>query len=238
MNKYIQYPSIILAVGFCKSGKTYSIQYTIRTTQKFDFIIVISNTAEFTKDYDYLKELGIAYRIYNTSKLTEMLQFCMNTQEQNMREGKDINVCIILDDCMGALTNNKTFQKLSSCFRHFKITLFILTQYCNSQTTYIRELANYVYCFDQRTESAKKAVYQSYFNDIDTFAEFKRTFAGLKAYQFYFIDRIGKQRFVMKCPAQQVVAKAENIAPKQENTAEIKKKEEQSAKAKFMANFY
>lgn len=211
MDKYIQFPSILLAVGFCKSGKTYSIQYTIRTAPKFDFIIVVSNTAEFNGDYDYLKELGINHRIYNTSKINEVMEYAMNTQEKNRKNGVRVNVALIFDDVMGALNNNKVFQKLTSCFRHFYISVLVLTQYCNSQTTYIRELANYIYCFDQRTEQSKKAVYASYFGDIGTFNDFKKTFNGLKPFQFFFIDRVLKNRFIMKCPSQQV--KARNISP-------------------------
>lgn len=224
MNKYIQFPSILLAVGFCKSGKTYSIQYTIRTSPKFDFIIVVSNTAEFNSDYDYLKELNIPHRIYNTSIINEVMEYAMNTQESNRKKGIKVNVALIFDDVMGALNNNKTFQKLTSCFRHFYISVIVLTQYCNSQTTYIRELANYIYCFDQRTEQSKKAIYNSYFGDVGTFNDFKKIFTGLKPYQFFFIDRVLKNKTKMKCPAQQVSVKAiEQPLPQQSADDEKKR---------------
>lgn len=198
----------MLAVGFCKSGKSYSIQYTIRTTNAFDFVIVISNTALFNGDYNFLKELGIPHRIYNTSKINEIMEFAMNAQERNIKKGDRVRIALVFDDVMGSLHNNKVFQKLTSCFRHFLITIIVSTQYCNSQTTYVRELANYIYCFDQRTEVSKKAVYASYFNDIGTFGEFKTYFGRLRQFEFFFIDRAGKKRMVMKCPSNQVEVRA------------------------------
>lgn len=200
MNNYLKFPCILLAVGFCNSGKTVALTYTIKTCDIFDFVIVISNTAEFNGDYDFLKELGIKHRIYNASKITETLDTVMKIQEKNLKAGNVANLLIICDDVMGSLNSNDTFKKLTSTFRHFKISLFISTQFVNNSTTYIRELANYIYCFDQRTEQSKKAIYMSYFNDVGTFNDFKKLFSGLKPYQFFFIDRVNKKRLKFICP--------------------------------------
>lgn len=210
----------MLCIGFCNSGKTYSIQYTIKTTKCFDFIIIISNTAEFTGDYAFLKDLGIGYRIYSASAINEVMKYVMDVQKKNLLEGNKINVAIIFDDVMGSLTNNKTFQVLASCFRHYLISIIISTQYCNTQTTYIRELANYVYCFNQRTERAKKSVYESFFGDIGHFNDFKRIMNNLEPYQFFFVDRILKKRIIMRCPS-----------------AENKKAEPKETKEDFIKNF-
>jgi hypothetical protein len=201
MEKYIQTPCILLAVGYCKSGKSYSVKYTIKTIKRFDFVIVISTTAEFNNEYEYLKEMGISSRIYNTSKLNETMQKMMEIQNNAIKSGKKPNICLILDDCMGALKNNSTFQRLISCYRHYNISIFILTQYCVSQATFVRELCNYVYIFNQRTERSKKIVYENFFNDIESYEAFKKKFAELKEYEFFFIDRVNQERFIMKCPS-------------------------------------
>ena len=214
MNNYLKFPSILLAVGFCNSGKTVSITYTIKTCQAWDFIIIISNTAEFNGDYEFLKDLGIKHRIYNASKITEILATIIKIQETNLKSGNIQNLLIVCDDVMGSLNNSDTFKKLASIFRHLKITIFMTTQYVSNSTTYIRELANYIFCFDQRTEASKKAVYMSYFNDIGTFNDFKKLFSGLKPFQFFFIDRVGKKRFKFMCPFEKKIDKPEESKEK------------------------
>ena len=200
MNEYLQFPSILLAVGFCNSGKTVSIRYTIKTCNCWDFIIVISNTAQFNGDYDFLKEKGIKHRIYGASDIGGIIEKVLKIQADNIKKGIKQNVLLVLDDIMGSLNTCDAFKKLTSTYRHMMLSLFITTQFCNNSTTYVRELANYVYCFDQRTEQSKKAIYSSYFSDVGTLAEFKKLFSGLKPFQFFFIDRIKKRRFKFICP--------------------------------------
>lgn len=224
MNEYVNCPCILLAVGFCNSGKTVSIRYTVKTCNNFDFIIVISNTAEFNGDYEYLKDLKIKHRIYNGSKCNEVIELLLKIQEENHKNNKKNKVLLICDDIMGSLNTSDTFKKLCSTYRHFNISLFITTQFCNNSTTYIRELANYVYCFDQRTEQSKKAIYSSYFSDVGSFAEFKKLFSGLKPYQFFFIDRVKKRRLKMICPYDGL---------KKEEPAPIK----EDAKKKFISTY-
>lgn len=197
MDKYIKLPSILLSVGFCGGGKTIAMQYTIKTLKAFDFVVVISNTAQFNGDYGFLKDIGLDFRIYNGSQCNKVFKMIMHIQEMATEKQR---VCIVLDDILGSLSNSKTFLKLASTYRHFNISLFMTTQFVNASMTYIRELANYVFVFDQRTDSSRKAIYQSYFGDCGTFTDFKRLFAGLKPYQFFFIDRPGKKRFKMIVP--------------------------------------
>lgn len=173
------------------------MQYTIKTLKAFDFVVVVSNTALMNNDYNFLKEIGLDHRIYNASQCTKVFKMLMHIQEMSTEKKR---VCCVLDDCLGSLNNSKTFLKLASTYRHFNISLFMTTQFVNASMTYIRELANYVFVFDQRTDSSRKAIYQSYFGDCGTFTEFKRLFAGLKPYQFFFIDRPGKRRFKMIVP--------------------------------------
>lgn len=217
MDKYVKFPTILLVVGFCESGKSYAIQYTVRTTPIFDFVVVISSTAKMNDDYGFLKELGLKHRVYDSRELTNILDYVMKIQEKNIKEGNKVNVLIILDDVMGALQNSKVFARLASCYRHFLISLIISTQYCNSQTTYIRELASYIYVFDQRTEVSMKAVYQSYFNDVGSFQDFKRFFARLNKYEFFFINRGAKTKQVMKCPPNQKTLSAKEAFMKNFN---------------------
>lgn len=226
MDKYIKTSCILLAVGHCGSGKTVAMQYTIRTLNAFDFIVVLSNTAQFNRDYDFLKDMGLDHRIYNGSQCDKVFKLIMRIQEFSTEKKR---VCIICDDILGSLTNSKTFLKLASTYRHFNISLFLTSQYVSAQSTIIRELANYVYIYESRTDSSRKAIYQSYFGDCGTFIEFKKLISGLKAYQFFFIDRPGKRRFKMIVPF--------NAVPKpRENPQESKKNEKIEKNVKIPRN--
>lgn len=220
MDKYIKLPSILLAIGHCHSGKTVAVQYTIKTLKAFDFIIVLSNTAMFNGDYDFLKKMGIDHRIYNGSQCDKVFKTVMKIQEFAIEKKR---VCIVCDDILGSLTNSKTFLKISSTYRHFNISLFLTSQFVNSQNTIIRELANYCFIFESRTDSSRKAIYQSYFGDCGTFTDFKRLFTGLKPYQFFFLDRPGKKRFKMIVPF---------IAP--EIPQKLDEKPEKAVKLRFL----
>ncbi len=200
MNAYMIFPSITLAVGYPNAGKSTILRYTIQTVALFDFYIVISNTAEFTDDWKFLNDLNRPFRVYNGSKLTETLELILAIQERSLKLGKISTVALILDDILGSLNNSDVFKKLISCYRHFKISVFMSTQYCNASTTMARELSTYIFVFDQRSAMAKKSIYESYFQDCPTFNDFKRVFSGLKPYQCFFIDRVRKRRLKMIAP--------------------------------------
>jgi len=200
MNSYMQFPSIVLAVGYCASGKSTALKYTIQTIETFDFYIIISNTAQFNNDWDFIKSFERPFRIYNGSKINEIIHMVLAIQEKNLKAGKVSSVALVLDDILGSLNNSDIFKKLVSCYRHFKISVFMTTQFCNGSTTMVRELSSYIFCFDQRSEQSKKAIFQSYFNDVPTFNDFKKIFSGLKPFQFFFIDRVKKRRFKMLVP--------------------------------------
>lgn len=247
MNAFMKTPCILLCVGFCGGGKTVAITYTIKTLKAFDFVVVLSSTSEFNGDYDFLKDMpGVSSRIYNASNCNDMFAKIMKIQEIAKKKGDMKRVCIVCDDVMGVLSNSKVFAKLASTYRHFNISIFITTQFVNNSTTYIRELANYVFVFDQRTDQSRKAIHQSYFGDTGTFSQFKELFAGLKPYQFFFIDRPGKKRFKFLVPYEkdEKSVKLPEIGQKQVKNVkndEIRENTKKSAKfdekAEFMANF-
>lgn len=237
MNAFMKTPCILLCVGFCGGGKTVAITYTIKTLKAFDFVVVLSSTAEFNGDYDFLKEMpNVSSRIYNASNCNDMFAKIMKIQEESKKKGNMQRVCLVCDDVMGVLSNSKVFAKLASTYRHFNISIFITTQFVNNSTTYIRELANYVFVFDQRTDQSRKAIHQSYFGDTGTFGQFKELFAGLKPYQFFFIDRPGKKRFKFLVPYEKtpVLPKIGEKAEKGEKTEKTKIKDEKEA---FLENF-
>ncbi len=200
MHNYIKkLPAILLAVGHCGSGKSVAVRYTIESLNTFEFVVVVSNTAAFNNDYDFLKTLNINHRIYNAMNCDRIIETVMNIQERSIKENQAPKKCLLVfDDILGSLSNSKTFTKLITTYRHFNISIFLTAQFVKSSFTTIRELSSYILVFTQNSQDALKGVYESYFSDIGTFSKFKEYFAGLKEYQFFFVDRPGKKRFKMR----------------------------------------
>lgn len=237
MNQFMKLPAIVLFTGHCASGKTVCVTYCIKSMKAFDFVVVLSSTASFNGDYDFLKDLpNVKSRIYNANCCEQMFEKIMNIQGEAKKKGSMDRVLLVLDDVAGILKNSKMFLRLASTYRHFNISIFITIQFISNGISNIKELANYVCMWDQRTKLAKKAAYESYFNDVGTYAEFNELFTGLKPYQFFFIDRPGKKRMKFLVPYEKtpVLPKIGEKAEKGEKTEKTKIKDEKEA---FLENF-
>lgn len=202
MNKYIKTPSIININGYCGSGKSYFCKYLcLSMRENFNNVVVFSNTANFSGDYDFLKS-GFNYRIYSTANVNEMIKMILNLQKKNRAENNKINILMIFDDIFSSVKDSKDFKNLVSTYRHYNISIIFSTQYVCGSASYLREISQYVIIFNQRTGPALKACYDNYFiQDYEKFSTFKLDFTNkLQNYQFYFIDRIKNTKHVMKCP--------------------------------------
>lgn len=204
MNEYVKLPFIFNINGSCGSGKSYFIQYLVKCLKNsFNCVIVFSNTANFTNDYEFLKELGIKNFIFSSLDVDEKIKKIMAIQKKNRQKDNPANVLIIFDDILGTIKDNKIFKDLVSTFRHYRISIIFSVQYVSGSATYLREISNYVIIFNQRTQNALKLCYENYFADsYENFSSFKQDFVKkLQNYHFYFIDRIKNKKFIMVCPS-------------------------------------
>lgn len=204
MNNYIKTPFIMSVNGFCGSGKSYFISYLVRSLKdEYDCIIVFSNTANFTNDYDFLDTSGLKNFIFTSLDAEEKIKQIMGIQKKNRLSDKQRNVLIIFDDILGSIKDNKCFKDLISTFRHYRISIIFSVQYISASATYLREISQYIVIFNQRTNNALKLCYENYFADTyENFSSFKLDFCKkLQNYNFYFIDRISNNKYIMKCPS-------------------------------------
>lgn len=207
MDKFLKLPFIINIAGHCGSGKSFFIKYLIQSLKnEFNCIAVFSNTAAFTEDYNFLKELEtpeLKTFILSSLVADETIKKIMAIQKHNRQGNKKRNVLIIFDDIFGSIKDSKVFKDLVSTFRHYNISIIFSAQYITASATYLREISNYIVIFHQRTLSSLKICYENYFiADYDNFNEFKHSFTNkLQKYHFYFIDRINDKKTVMVCPA-------------------------------------
>lgn len=203
MNNYIKLPFILNINGFCGSGKSYFINYFIKSFKsEFSCIIIFSNTANFTQDYEFLNNENIKHFIFGSLDVDEKIQMTMNIQKKNRLNNNPAKVLIIFDDIFGSINNSKIFKNLITTYRHYNISIIFSAQYVSGAQTYLREISNFVILFNQRTQNALKLCYENYFADTyDTYTDFKTHFVNkLKNFHFYFIDRINNKKYIMVCP--------------------------------------
>ena len=206
MNNYIKLPFIVNIAGHCGSGKSYFIKYLIQSLRgEFNCIAVFSNTAAFTEDYDFLKELDgpdLKTLIMSSLVADDVIKKIMAIQKRNRQANKKRNVLVIFDDIFSSIKDSKIFKDLVSTFRHYNISIIFSAQYITASASYLREISNYIVIFHQRTMASLKICYENYFiADYENFGAFKQDFAKkLQKYHFYFIDRIGDKKTVMVCP--------------------------------------
>ena len=203
MNKYINLPFTMSINGFCGSGKSHMIRYLISCFKnEFDCVIIISNTANFTQDYEFLKELGIKHFIFNSLVFDEKVKMTMSIQKKNRLNNVLRKVLIIFDDILGSVKDNNVFKDLISTYRHYNISVIFSVQYISASASYLREISNYIIIFNQRTNNALKLCYENYFADsYENYNLFKLAFCkSLENYAFYFIDRIKNTKNIMRCP--------------------------------------
>jgi ABC-type dipeptide/oligopeptide/nickel transport system ATPase component len=196
MNAYVKTPFIMTVSGSNGSGKSYFTKYLVQTLNPFDYIVVISNTAGFNGDYDYLPTNS---KICNTLHYEAVIQKLMQIQKNNVQMGKKKKVLLIFDDIMGSVKDSKVLKTLISQNRHFGISIVFCIQYINMAATYLREISLYDVIFDLKTNNSLKACYENYFiSDFDTFNEFKKKICNtLKQYHFFFADKLNNTKKIM-----------------------------------------
>ena len=122
----------------------------------FDIILMISDTARFTKDYDFIdKDL-----IFKTDEMEDKISKILKIQEKNIKNNKLVNILLILDD-VKVHSKSKELINVATLGRHLKITCILSSQYPKQLvSSSIRNNLSYVLINDLG-ETALKAIYES-----------------------------------------------------------------------------
>ena len=119
-------PFIFLAIGPQRSGKTYCLKYIFsKITSKFDYGFVFSKTS-FNGDYDWIPP---QYRFKEISE--DQLEKIQQYQEKiikKMGTFQSPSCFIIIDDQAGMSLTKPKMKSLFNTSRHYKISIFLLTQ--------------------------------------------------------------------------------------------------------------
>ena len=162
-------PSVALIAAPPGSGKSHLIRWILREKcmqGEFNHGLVITNTKNFSEDYDFLPTSWVKSE-YSDKLIDKFIQ----VQEDN----PESQAFLVLDDVIGKATlKSKTFLNLITCFRHYRITILIAVQYINNHIcTTIKTCARYGMWFDHGDEAALKCIYQTFGSYFRTFADFR-----------------------------------------------------------------
>ena len=175
--------SFILITSRRCSGKSVLVKHLTKKLlddYDFDFIILFSDTANFTKDYDFI---GKDF-IFKTDQIEDKLDKILKLQEKNVKNNKQVNGLIILDD-IKLHSKSKKLMDLSSMGRHFKLTCILSCQFPKQIVgTIIRNNLDYI-IYSDLGEIALKAVYEATQLGMN-FKEFKE-FTDINNHDYQFI---------------------------------------------------
>lgn len=200
MNNYIKTPSVITISAANGSGKTNLIRYIIDTIE-FDCVVILSNTAVFSGDFDKYKGKKNFYLV-SLIYFEDVIKFLLRKQKEIVQKGFKSKVLLVFDDILGSVKDNKILKILISQNRHFNITVVFSVQHINQAATYLREISTYDIIFELKTQNSLKAAYENYFcTDYENFNDFKKNINKLlQRYHFIFCDKINGTKKIMIAP--------------------------------------
>jgi len=151
--------SFILITSKRASGKSVLVKHLCKKLlddYDYDFIIMFSDTCNFTQDFDFI---GKDF-IFKTEQMEDKIDKIMNIQEKNVKNNKQVNGLIILDD-IKLHSKSKKLMDLSSMGRHFKLTCILSCQFPKQVVgTIIRNNLDYIIWSDCG-EIAIKSIYEA-----------------------------------------------------------------------------
>jgi len=178
--------SFILITSRRASGKSVLVKHLTKKLlddYDYDFIVLFSDTANFTKDYDFINKDFI----FKTDQMEDKLEKILKIQEKNVKNNKKVNGLIILDD-IKLHSKSKKLMDGSSMGRHFFLTFILSCQFPKQVVgTIIRNNLDYIIWADQG-EIGLRAVFEATHLGMN-FKEFKEfTDNNNHNYQFILYD--------------------------------------------------
>jgi len=176
----IDHPSLVILNGVPNSGKTHLMRYMLYLAAKqgkVDWVVVFSPT-KFTGAWDMIKNQKYVHAVYEESTLEKFLQ---------IQEREKKRAILIFDDCIGTTSwQSKLITKLISTYRHYNLSIWIVTQNCNKIPPLIRDCTSHVFIFECYAKRQMEGLFNSFGNRFETFDQF-RTFLKENTSDHHFI---------------------------------------------------
>lgn len=157
------HPFIILSASR-RSGKTFTLRDMLnKSKQKFDDILLISNTSQYNVDYGYIPDDKKITTAGMDSKINDIKD---NQQEALKRKKPMMDYLIIFDDILDdpkvGKRGSNIINDLATLGRHLHISVVVLTQKFNALSTITRSNADFACIARCKNETDIEAFTTSY----------------------------------------------------------------------------
>jgi len=138
------HPFIILSASR-RSGKTFTLRDMLnKSKQKFDDVILISNTSQYNVDYGYIPD----DRKHTTATMEGKINQIKDNQQEALKKKKPMmDYLIIFDDILDdpkvGKRGSNIINDLATLGRHLHISVVVLTQKFNALSTITRSNADF-----------------------------------------------------------------------------------------------
>lgn len=167
----VNIPGLFIICGLQGGGKSHLIRYFMYEHRKdFDWGLVITNTGFADGNFDYIDKKFIHIK-YDENVLKNLKRL----QKKFIAAGKKPSGFVIFDDALfGKQWRSNEFLSLITQLRHYNITCILSCQYPNAILPVYRTNAFQVAMFTMPTKAALVALYESYGQLFDSYADFKQ----------------------------------------------------------------
>jgi len=169
---------IFVIVGKQASGKSFTLRNLMYQFSKdgiFQFGQVFSGTT-FNSDYEFMPE-GAVDSNYSEAALERYIGKLRAWMEKNKGKKPPPNF-LILDDILGKMRpRTAIFQQLISTYRHYHMSVFIVSQYMVANvSTLLRELTDVAILFKSKFKNTKESLFNAFGQMCEDQDEFERYF--------------------------------------------------------------
>jgi hypothetical protein len=186
-----------------KSGKSHLAKYIIYKLDQenqFDWIFIISGTAGIDKTLNFIPKNRILppptgmVDLKNGKKISKidlLLSKIMNAQKEFKEKGSNKRLLLIFDDIIGSVGfKSESISKLAATYRHYNISLIIITQHLHYLHPLVRNSSGYAALFRQENQDVLKASYESYGGSFKNLKEWENFISSqTNEHHFIWVDR-------------------------------------------------
>jgi ABC-type lipoprotein export system ATPase subunit len=195
--------SLVLAIGRRGSGKSTILRWiseVLLQSKKYDYIRVVSPTAQLNNDWDHIEGKFII-----SEDIEDYIEDLYEQQKITVEKNDYKKGLLILDDIAGSISfrnRDKLWAKIGSCGRHYKITTIVVTQYIHTASPLIRTQSDLIILMGRFSLPAIKSIYEQYSPiNVTTEQEFKKKLEKYtKDHGGYVIDNRNGAEYYIKTP--------------------------------------
>jgi hypothetical protein len=181
-------PQCFLLVGKPSSGKSVTAKNLLYEYLKdggyYKFGIVVSPTAKFSGDFDFLPDSSIWSKYEEAKVLGYVAKLAQYRKDHNNKLPPPS--FLLFDDCLGSINfYSPEFSNFLACYRHYNLSIYFVSQYLSGfgSSTLLREICTAGFIFTTQFENSLKVLYKAFGGIIGDYDIFKAL-----------VQRVGEQK--------------------------------------------